>query len=73
MKAARLEVRHTDDREPTVYENVLYWPYGGGTAVDILDEHGRVLVSHRDVENTVAGSTKNACDLANPDALTWIR
>jgi hypothetical protein len=58
MKAARLEVRHCDDREPTVYENVHYWPWGGGTAVDILDEHGRVLVSHRDVENTVVGAAR---------------
>jgi hypothetical protein len=54
MKADRLEVRHCDDREPTVYTDVHYWPYGGGTCVDILDEHGKVLVSHRDVENTVA-------------------
>ena len=54
MKATRLEVRHADDREPTVYENVRYWPYGGGTAVDIFHGDGRVT-THRDVENTLVG------------------
>ena len=55
MFADRLEIRHHDDREPTVYCDVRYWPYGGGEYVDILGPDGRVLVTHEDVLNTVAG------------------
>lgn len=32
-QVARLEVRHHDGREPTVYENVSYTPFNGGVVV----------------------------------------
>jgi hypothetical protein len=49
MFAARLEVRHHDDRV-TVYEDVHYWP--GRDCVSILDASGVELERHEDVLHT---------------------
>lgn len=53
MFADRLEVHHHDD-QTTVYKRVYYWPYRG--QLDILDEDGRVQLTHVDVLNTYVGA-----------------
>lgn len=50
MRAGRLEVHHTDGREPTVYEDVEYWPWADSDAVTVWHAGGET--KHKDVENT---------------------